>query len=78
MNENTGADYLSPWGLGETVVGLAGVGVVVASKHPDYEMGDLVHGSPAYPWKEYFIQNMTWFKKVSILTPYFGHYLNEI
>ena len=66
MNENTGANYLTPWGIDETIIGLAGVGVVVASKHPDYVVGDLIQSSPTYPWKAYFKQDMTWCQKVSV------------
>lgn len=64
MNEKTGADYLSPWAINETIFGLAGVGEVIASKHPDFKQGDLVSGSPAFPWKAYFTQDVTWLKKV--------------
>ena len=58
MNETTGADYVPPWAVGESLTGLAGVGAVVASRHPAYSPGHLLYGSPRFPWKEYFVDDM--------------------
>ncbi|XP_036398276.1 prostaglandin reductase 2 isoform X1 [Megalops cyprinoides] len=41
MNEDTGADYLSPWVLSECVDG-GGVGVVESSRHDAFSKGDTV------------------------------------
>src|SRR5213078_3503848 len=42
---NEGKSYIPPVGLGE-VMRAGGIGVVVASKHPDYAVGDRVSGTP--------------------------------
>lgn len=42
---NEGKSYIPPVGLGE-VMRAGGVGVVIASKHPDYKVGDKVTGGP--------------------------------
>jgi hypothetical protein len=42
---NEGKSYIPPVGLGE-VMRAGGIGVVVASKNPDFQIGDKVTGSP--------------------------------
>lgn len=54
MNEDTGVTYMLPWELGETVLGLGGVGRVIESKAHGFEKGDLVHTSMNWPWISYF------------------------
>ncbi|XP_069064844.1 prostaglandin reductase 2 isoform X4 [Pleurodeles waltl] len=49
MNEDTGAEYMQPWQLGEPVDG-GGVGVVQESMHCDYVPGDFVT-SMTWPWQ---------------------------
>lgn len=41
MNDDTGAEYLSPWRLDECIDG-GGVGVVEASKNESLAIGDIV------------------------------------
>ena len=54
MNEETGADYLTPWVIGEAVDGLGGVGVVEKSEHPQWAPGDIVtNGQISWPWQLY-------------------------
>jgi len=48
MNEDTGADYLTPWRLSECVDG-GGVGVVEASRCEGLAQGDVVT-SFNWPW----------------------------
>ncbi|XP_013381512.1 prostaglandin reductase 2-like [Lingula anatina] len=55
MNEDTGADYLTPWQIGKTIEGLLGMGVVVWSADDSFTEGDLVEGDLGWPWKQYFI-----------------------
>ena len=57
MNEDTGAHYLQPWQIGETIQGLHGVGSVVDSKNNKFHSGDLVHGNMMWPWSRYFVLN---------------------
>ena len=54
MNDETGANYLSPWMLGETIIGLCGMGVVEASNSSTLAVGDRVVGSMEWPWKRRF------------------------
>ncbi|XP_078515799.1 prostaglandin reductase 2 isoform X3 [Lissotriton helveticus] len=49
MNDDTGAEYMQPWQLGEPVDG-GGVGVVQESNHCDYVTGDFVT-SMTWPWQ---------------------------
>ena len=55
MNEDTGADYLAPFQIGQTIIGLCGVGKVMKSSHPDWTEGDLIQGVMEWPWKKYFM-----------------------
>ena len=74
MNEDTGAHYLQPWQIGETIQGLHGVGSVVDSKNSKFHSGDLVHGSMMWPWSRYFILNdkivHRYLHKVTLVTFY--------
>lgn len=54
MNEDTGVDYMRAWSIGETVLGLGGVGVVVQSKNPDFDVGDVVQSAMNWPWVVFF------------------------
>ena len=54
MNEDTGVHYINPLQLNETVVGLGGIGRVMASRHPEYKEGEVVMGMLFWPWKRYF------------------------
>ncbi|XP_068195144.1 prostaglandin reductase 2 [Antennarius striatus] len=49
MNEDTGADYLTPWLLGECVDG-GGVGAVESSRFNGFNPGDVVTGF-TWPWQ---------------------------
>ncbi|XP_033105354.1 prostaglandin reductase 2-like isoform X2 [Anneissia japonica] len=51
MNEDTGADYLGPWKLGESITG-GGVGVVILSNSASLCVGDVVEGFH-WPWQHY-------------------------
>jgi len=55
MNEETGADYLLPWQINQTINGLDGVGVVVESNSSKYKVGDMISGGFNYPWKLYWL-----------------------
>lgn len=54
MNESTGVEYMKSWQLGEAVLGLAGVGIVLRSKSPQYNTGDLVQAQFNWPWMKVF------------------------
>ena len=54
MNDETGAFYLQPWQLNDTVIGLGGIGKVMSTNHPDFNDGDIVQGLLFWPWKRYF------------------------
>lgn len=58
MNDETGAFYLKPWQLNETVIGLGGIGKVLKSSHPEYECGDYIQGALFWPWKRFFNVNV--------------------
>ncbi len=64
MNETTGVGYLSPWEIGETVVGLGGLGEVVQSSSSEFAAGDIVGASMSWPWKLYFRINEDQLMKV--------------
>nr|XP_046269894.1 prostaglandin reductase 2 isoform X3 [Scatophagus argus] len=53
MNEDTGADYLTPWQLCERVDG-GGVGVVESSRCTAYAEGDVVTFFN-WPWQTYAV-----------------------
>uniref|UniRef100_A0A8C1GRJ9 Prostaglandin reductase 2 n=1 Tax=Cyprinus carpio TaxID=7962 RepID=A0A8C1GRJ9_CYPCA len=55
MNDDTGADYLLPWRLGEVVDG-GGVGVVEASKNQALSAGITVT-SFSWPWQTYNVMD---------------------
>ena len=57
MNDDTGVDYMRAWGIGETVLGLGGVGVVLQSKNTEFKSGDVVHGIMNWPWTTVFNTN---------------------
>ena len=56
MNENTGAEYLQAFQLGEVILGLSGVGVVIQSSIDGFQPGNIVINSlvGGWPWKLYF------------------------
>lgn len=56
MNEDTGVQYLQPFQIGETVVGLMGVGVIIESSVDSFQPGDVVINSSigGWPWQLYF------------------------
>ncbi len=58
MNEDCGVNYIQPWPINGTVLGLHGVGVVEKSNHPDYQIGDLIYGTLDWPWKLYFVKHI--------------------
>lgn len=58
MNEDTGADYLSPWPVGGTVIGLLGLGVVESSNAKSLAAGDIVMGTLQWPWMLRFNDNV--------------------
>ena len=58
---NEGKSYIAPVGLGDVMRAL-GVGEVVASKHPDYNVGDHVNG--ALGVQDYFLGEPKGFYKV--------------
>ncbi|XP_008582280.1 PREDICTED: prostaglandin reductase 2 isoform X2 [Galeopterus variegatus] len=49
MNEDTGADYITPWQLSQVVDG-GGIGVIEESKHTNFTEGDFVT-SFYWPWQ---------------------------
>ena len=55
MNEDPGVDYVESWQIGSTIQGLGGTGVVIQSRHPQYQPGDLVMGQMEWPWVLYFV-----------------------
>ena len=57
MNDDTGVDYMKAWDIGETVLGLGGVGVVLQSKNTGFEAGDVIHGVMNWPWATVFNAN---------------------
>jgi len=66
MNEDTGAQYLEPFQLGQVVDGLLGVGMVVESVTNEFKVGDIVINSISsggWPWQLYFKTN----KKLAII-----------
>ena len=50
MNEDTGVHYMAAWKVGETVLGLGGVGIVTASKNEEFNEGDIVQSLMNWPW----------------------------
>lgn len=54
MNEESGVDYMKAWQVGETILGLGGVGQVTESRTPELDKGDLVHGLINWPWIQHF------------------------
>ncbi|XP_016330880.1 prostaglandin reductase 2 [Sinocyclocheilus anshuiensis] len=62
MNDDTGADYLLPWRLGECVDG-GGVGVVEASKNQALSVGTSVT-SFNWPWQTYNVMDGSLLQKV--------------
>ncbi|XP_006819022.1 prostaglandin reductase 2-like, partial [Saccoglossus kowalevskii] len=57
MNEDTGADYLSPWKLGEAAGGV-GVGVVIKSNHVNFKQGDIVTVQEfMWPWQLFAVMS---------------------
>lgn len=76
MNDDTEADYLQPWRLGETIDG-GGVGVVQASKNELLDVGDIVT-SFNWSWQTHVVINGNIVQKViagvyiSIIKYYIG------
>ena len=74
MNEDTGAHYLSPWPVGDTVQGLVGLGLVIKSSNNDFQDGDLIQGTLQWPWKRYFVLNLKgkneYYQKVNTISAY--------
>lgn len=62
MNEDTGADYLTPWQLCECVDG-GGVGVVESSRCSDHTEGDVVT-SFNWPWQTHAVMKGSVLDKV--------------
>lgn len=62
MNENTGADYITPWQLNHVTDG-GGVGLVEESKHANFTKGDFVI-SFNWPWQTKGILDGNIFEKV--------------
>lgn len=62
MNEDTGADYLRPWGLSECVDG-GGVGLVESSRCAALSQGDTVT-SFSWPWQTHVVLNGSLLQKV--------------
>ena len=58
MNEDTGAEYLSPWQVNAAIIGLGGVGVIkkiISEEDRDLKVGDFVSGSSvSWPWQSCF------------------------
>ena len=70
MNGDTGVDYLQPWTIGETIVGLSGVGMIVKSANPSYSAGDIVYSFLRWPWTLYFARkaaDITGFQKAGTI-----------
>lgn len=62
MNEDTGAEYLTPWQLSECVDG-GGVGVVESSQCTSYAKGDVVT-SFNWPWQTHAVMGGSGLQKV--------------
>lgn len=71
MNEQTGAEYLTPWQIGETVTGLGGVGVIEESVVSEFKKGDIVAASMCWPWMLYFSFPQDQLTKIELIPP--GH-----
>ncbi|XP_048735463.2 prostaglandin reductase 2-like [Ostrea edulis] len=56
MNEKTGADYLTPWKIGEEAGGFGGLGQVIKSADPEFSPGDILESQFGWPWVAYFKQ----------------------
>lgn len=65
MNEDTGADYLTPWRLSECVDG-GGVGVVESSRCSTCAEGDVVT-SFNWPWQTHVVMAGSDLQKVSMI-----------
>lgn len=65
MNEDTGAEYLTPWQLAECVDG-GGVGVVESSRCSTCTEGDVLT-SFSWPWQTYAVMNGSGLQKVWLL-----------
>ncbi|KAI0227789.1 Prostaglandin reductase 2 [Lamellibrachia satsuma] len=79
MNGDTGVDYLQPWTIGETIVGLSGVGMIVKSAHPSYSAGDIIYSFLRWPWTLYFARkaaDITGFQKVDLTS--FGGRISRV
>ena len=54
MNDDTGVDYMRAWEIGDTILGLGGVGVVVKSRNTGFQPGDIVQSVMNWPWVVFF------------------------
>ncbi|XP_057714683.1 prostaglandin reductase 2 isoform X2 [Corythoichthys intestinalis] len=63
MNEDSGAEYLTPWKLSESVDG-GGVGVVLSSRHNAFREGDVVT-SFTWPWQSHVVVKGSILQKVN-------------
>lgn len=69
MNEDSGAEYLTPWKLSESADG-GGVGVVQSSRHDAYREGDVVT-SFTWPWQTHAVVKGSILQKVETIYFYF-------
>ncbi|XP_046379919.2 prostaglandin reductase 2-like isoform X2 [Haliotis rufescens] len=63
LNEDTGAEYLTPLQIGDTVHWL-GIGVVTASKDEGLKQGDYVTSNFDWPWTNVFVKAASQLKKL--------------
>lgn len=78
MNEDTGADYLTPWQLSECVDG-GGVGLVEASSCSTYIKGDVVT-SFNWPWQTHAVMKGSGLQKVDpqMVDGHLSHFLGVV
>ncbi|XP_054651438.1 prostaglandin reductase 2 isoform X3 [Dunckerocampus dactyliophorus] len=78
MNEDTGAEYLTPWQLSECVDG-GGVGVVESSRHSAFREGDVVT-SFNWPWQSHAAVKGSILEKVnpSLVDGHISYFLGAV
>lgn len=64
MNEDTGADYLTPWQISKCVDG-GGVGLIDSSRCNNFAAGDVVI-SFNWPWQTHAVMTGSDLQKVSV------------
>ncbi|KAM9786400.1 prostaglandin reductase 2 isoform X1 [Syngnathus typhle] len=78
MNEDSGAEYLTPWKVSEVMDG-GGVGVVQSSRHDAYREGDVVT-SFTWPWQTHAVVKGSILQKVnpSLVDGHLSYFLGAV